>query len=234
MKKVAQVLLVLFAISACSSSSKHPTVVHHTEPNLMINTDWIEDAGCPLTEYIPGHYSGLCSSESPLLELGCERIDVNHLLGGLPYPVVTCENSGLEPLGTDFTVVGCYLSYRTEAFLTFRDGAYQFIGKEEIKNMSVPIESPDEALSYVLASTNYYAIYDIEVDSYNYYFVNEIKDTFVEETQNGYLVHLFSDLEPHCGCGEHYTDAVDILVDRDGNIKLVKSRHIYKIDACVD
>lgn len=238
MKKVViivQVMLALFAISACSSLSKHPTVIHHAPPSLEINTDWIEEAGCDLNEYSPGHYSGTCSSESPLLKMGCERIKATYLFGALPYPVVICTNSGLEPLGSDYVEVGCYLSQHTKALLIFRDGTYQFVGVDDIKAMSVPIESPEEALSYVLAVTDdYYEMYDIEIESSYEYFVNEIEDTFVEQTQNGYLLHLFVNLEPKCSCGNHYTDAVDVLVDREGEIKEVESRHFYKFDGCVD
>jgi hypothetical protein len=256
MKKAiaVQVLLVLFVISACSPStvvetdqatrqptvqidqeSKQPVVTHHAMPNLRVDTGWIKDAGCSLHQYSSGYYSGSCSSESPLLKLGCESIEVKDVLGGLPYPVVTCTNSSLMPLGEDYTQVGCYLSQRTEALLTFRDGIYQFVGVDEVKAMSVPIESPEEALSYVLAVTDdYYEMYDIEIESYYEYFVDEIEDTFVEQTQNGYLLHLFANLEPKCSCGDHYTDAVDVLVDRDGEIKEVESRHFYKFDGCVD
>lgn len=242
-KAVVQVLLFLFAISACSSSLEYPTVIYptvvnptvinHTEPNIKINTDWIEEAGCPLDQYSPGHYSALCSPQSPLFELGCERIEVNHLLGGLSYPVVTCENDNLEPLGTDYIDTGCYLSHRTEALLTFRDGSYQFVGREEIKAMSVPIESPDEALSYILATTDYYAMYGIEIESYYVYYTDSVEDTFVEETPDGYLLHLFYNLEPRCGCGDHYTETADVLVQRDGRIT-VKYHKFYKFDVCID
>jgi hypothetical protein len=222
------VLIILLTISACSSSLEyptivystvtHPTFIHHAEPNLRIDTDWVEDAGCSLDQH--GHYSGgLCSPDSPLRKLGCERIEVNHLFGGLPYPVVMCANDSLEPLGTDYTDAGCYLSHHTEALLTFRDGSYQFVGKEEITAMSVPIESPDEALSYILASTEYYEMYGIEIDSHYEYFATNVEDTFVEEKPEGYLLHLFYDIEPRCGCGDHYTESVDFLVQRDCRIK---------------
>jgi hypothetical protein len=213
--------------------SKQPSVIHHTAPTLKVNTDWIKKAGCPLKKYYSGRYSGTCSSDSPLLKMGCEEIEVRDLFGGLPYPVVTCENYGSEPLGTNYKEAGCYLSSHTETLLTFRNDTYQFIGTEEIRAMSVPIESPDEALSYVLATTDYYALYDIKPDSYSYYLVDEIEETFVQETQNGYLLHLFSDLDP-CGCGDHYTDAVGILVSKDGVIKQIDSYHFYKSNACAD
>jgi hypothetical protein len=226
--------LVLSMISACSSFTKTPEVIEHPVPDLQVGTEWVEQAGCALDRYSPGHYSGTCSEDSPLAMMGCERITASDLLGGLPYPVVICENTELDSLGDDSVQVGCYLSYRTEALLTYRDGVYQFIGKDEIKTISVPIESPDEALSYVLASTNYYAMYDIEIDSFYHYFPSEIEETFVEETQNGFLLHLFVNLEPECGCEIHYTDAVEVSVDRDGNIRMVDSHHIYLFDGCVD
>ena len=238
---IAQMILAFFVVSACSSSTvvtdeapKQPIVIHHEPPKLRMNTDWVEDAGCKLTRYAPWSYSGNCLPYSSLREMGCERIEANYLLGGLSYPVATCTNSNLEPLGPHSEKVGCLLSERTEALIALVNGTYQFVGPEDIKTLSVPIESPNEALSYVLASKDYYAMYDIEIESYYEYFVDQIDDTFVEETEKGYLVHLFVGVEPVCSCGDHYTDAVDILVTREGKIKIVDSHHFYKFDGCVD
>lgn len=255
-KRIVTVLLVTLILAACAPGtrviptstfiiiptstsepptpiSKQPKIIHHTAPNLKVDTDWIKEAGCPLNEYTPGRYSATCSSNSPLLKMGCEGITANDLFGGLAYPVVTCENYGLEPLGSNYKEAGCYLSGHTESLLTFRDDAYQFIGTGEIQAMSVPIDSAEEALSYALAATDYYALYDIEIDAWYFYLVDEIEETFVQETRDGYLVHLFSDLNP-CGCDVHYTDAVDILVSSDGGIKQIESRHFYTSEACAD
>ena len=226
-------LLFLFILVACSPTYKQPTVIHHAMPNLKVSTDWVETAGCHLNATSPERYSGSCTSESPLLKMGCERIEVSYLFGGLSFPVVTCANSDLELLGTDYAQVGCMFQ-QTEAFLTLKDGNYQFVGTDEIKAMSVPIDSPDEALSYALVTTDYYAAYDFIINSYREFLVDKIEDTFVEEVPNGYIVHLFSNQEPQCGCGTHYTNSVAVLVYKNGNIKKINSHHVYKYDACVD
>lgn len=254
-----QILLFLLVVSACSPKTNqelyqtrvevtqetnqptveatqefnHPTVIHHKAPDSKVETDWIEKAGCPLNEYSSGLYSGTCSSDSPLLKMGCDSITVDDLLGGLPYPMVTCENSNLMPLGNDYSQIGCYLSQRTVSLLTFRDGTYQFIGAKDVKAMSVPIESQEEALSYVLSTTKYYARYDIEIESYYEYYVDKIEATFIEETPKGYHLHLFSEPDP-CGCDNHYTDAVDIIVDRNGDITIADSQRIYGFYGCAD
>jgi hypothetical protein len=228
------VVLFLFVISACSSV-KHPKIVNHKAPNLHVDTDWIEKAGCHLSNDYAGNYWGTCAPDSPLLSMGCQEIIVDDLLGGLPHPVVKCAIPELaEPSRAGFTHVGCALSGLNEALLTFKDGAYQIVGNDEIKSMTVPIESPDEALSYVLATTKYYTMYDIEIHSGYIYFISKIEASFVKQTRHGYLLHLFSGPEPQCGFGNHYTEAVDILVDNDGNIELVKSYLIYNFNGIIE
>lgn len=251
MKKFVIIVLALSTISACSlspqnptdvsavitptktSAPKQPTIIHHSAPKLKVNLDWVEEAGCQLNEYSSGYYSGYCSSESPLYKMGCESILATYLFGGLPFQVVTCTNSNLEPLGPHYVERGCLISERTEALVAFINGTYQFVGQDDIKAMSAPIESPNEALSYVLVSGDYYARYAIELDTFEEYLVDQIDDTFVEVTDIGYLVHVFRHRNP-CGCQEHILDAVTVFVGKGGSIKVIDSYSISKNETCVD
>ncbi len=232
-KLITLVISVLVTVSACSST-KQPDVINHSKPDLKIETTWIESAGCQLQEVSPGYFSASCQADSALRQLGCEYITAKYLFGGLPYPVVLCENYHDEVSEPAFTKVGCYLSTRNEALLININGVYQLVDDKDLQSIVAPIESADEALSYVIATTDYYAMYDLELEKHSHYYVNKIEETYVRETPTGYLVHLFYFQEPFCGCGKHYVNAVDILVHTDGSTKLVKSRHFYSFSGCVD
>jgi hypothetical protein len=231
--KIILIIPFLLLLSACSSVSKTPEIIRHSLPITDLDTSWIESAGCQQQGIYPRYFYANCPPNSPLRELGCEEITVDNLLGGLPYPIAICENHQYQVNDPVFTKVGCLLSTRNEALLLFKEGVYQLVDIEDLKSIVAPIESSEEALSYVLATTNYRAMYNLEIDPYKY-FVNKIEETCVLETPTGYLVHLFYDQEPYCGCGKHYTNVVDIHVDKDGKTRTVKSRHFYMFNGCVD
>lgn len=209
--------------------SKNPIIIHHAKPSLKVDTAWIKNAGC----------TPACPPESPLYKLGCEEIVVEDVYGGLAQPVVRCVNrfgTGNAPINDHFIMTGCTLSTRHEALITFKNGAYEFVTRSKLESFSVPIDSPDEALSYALASTKYLAWYDTESTRFDseYYFVDKVDETFVTETQEGYRVHLFSEFEPKCSCAEHFKNQVDVLIGRDGSIGFDNFDHFYKVDFCAD
>ncbi|MCJ7696367.1 MAG: hypothetical protein MUO40_13220 [Anaerolineaceae bacterium] len=232
-KLIIQFFVLILFISACSPESKHPTIIHHSAPDLKVDSAWIEQVDCPLEERSPQYYSGTCSPDSELYKMGCEQIGVSHLFVGLSYPLVLCNNFKYDSPGPEFAEVGCYLGNHHEAFLILRNGSYQLLGIGDLKKIFTPINSPNEALSYVLASTEYYPKYNIRIMSEHHYFVDEVEETYVKETKDGFLVHLFYDPKP-CGCDEHYTDIVDVLVKHDGTIRVKRSYHFSKAFMCVD
>jgi len=169
---IIQTFILFLIVSACSPESKQPTIIHRAAPDLKVETAWIEKAGCSLEEPAPLYSSGTCPSNSELFKMGCEKIGVSHLFGGLSYPLVLCYNFEYDSPGTEFAEVGCYLGNHHEAFLILKNGSYQLLGSGDLKDILAPINSPNEALSYVLASTEYYPQYDLEILSYNHYFVD--------------------------------------------------------------
>jgi hypothetical protein len=234
---IAPAFLALTIVLSCSSfdlnikppAKKPPKIIHHASPNLHVDTDWIEQAGCALNE----HNWGTCLPDSPLKKLGCDEIWVLDLFGGLDYPVIMCNSNEVTSPGAHFVHAGCYLSEHYEAYIMFRDGEYQFVeGIREFRSLFAPIESADEALSYALAATDYYATYEIEIDPEYTYFVDEIEETYAKDVQDGYLLHLFIDLGECCGSGS--TDAVDIVVRRDGTITYGKHQAISEYERCID
>jgi hypothetical protein len=107
-----------------------------------------------------------------------------------------------EFIYTDGCMMPIYVRYAIE-----KDGQFQLLKNQgELKATYAPIESPDEALSYALASTGLEARYNLETPSGYRYQVNQLEDTHVVETGDGYDVLLYH--YQVCGCGPHTTSTV--------------------------
>jgi hypothetical protein len=221
----------LLVLAACGSVR----LVNHSEPDLAVNTDWLEKAGCTPGEGGSAWWD--CTPAGPLGTLGCEQVRVDALLGGLSpsYPLVECVDYIVEPLDKPgWRREGCMVSY-LRTHVTFKDDSYQLIdGAAELQPVYAPVESADKALSYALAATDLHAHYGQVVESFGRYLTNELEDTHVEEIGGGYAVHLFRAQRPLCGCGLHTVDAVDVLVTREGQVKEASSQPIWEFEACID
>jgi hypothetical protein len=234
-KRLLLQVVSLFLIVLVSVACGNPKVVNHPRPDLTVNTDWLETAGCTPREGLSGLWD--CRYRSPLVTLGCEHITIFDLLGGLSpsHPLVICANdSGKIGNSTKFRKGGCIMpSFSSQ--LLFKDDAYQLVsGAAELQTVFAPVESRDEALSYALAATNLYARYGQQIHQYFRYHVNALEDTHVDEVTDGYVVHLFTPAQPECGCGVHTVYAVDVLVTREGQVQETKSQPIYEFSACID
>lgn len=108
--------------------------------------------------------------------------------------------------------------------------------EEDFRQVFAPIESPDEALSYVLAVRNLMAYYGLKYDPAYEYEIDVVEDTHVTPEPGGYRVHLFYDQV--FGCGPHWTSAVDMHVSVEGNVEEAASRPIFRDpnldELCVD
>jgi hypothetical protein len=122
-------------------------------------------------------------------------------------------------------------------YVILRDGQFELIeAEEEFRSIFAPVGSPNEALSYALAVRNLSAYYDLAPESRLEYFVEEIQDTHVEPTEDGYIVHLFDyDL---FGCGPHLTYAVEVWVSTQGDVAEIRREQIFhdpkQDNLCVD
>jgi hypothetical protein len=181
-----------------------------------------------------------------LAALSCEEIrKPSDLLGALEpsYPIAICY---AHPLGADNTKMieeGKYF-YNTGGiipayvrYVVLQDDQFVLIETEdEFRAIFAPVTTEEETLSYVLAVQDLSAYYDLERDPRLQYFVDEIEDTYVEVTANGYLVHLF--YYEVFGCGPHLTYAVDVHVTTQGYLEVVNREKIYKDPSednlCVD
>jgi hypothetical protein len=222
--------------------------VNHSQPELTVDFSVFENVGCPPDQY--GFRR--CETDSPLADLGCDEIrKPSNLLGALDpsYPIALClvipyqnaegpgvENALMLAEGKYFFntggIVPTYVRY-----VVFRDNQFELIETEdEFRSVLAPIAAPEEALSYALAVRGLSAFYNLELDPKYQYFVDEIEDTYVEETAGGYLVHLF--FYEVFGCGSHLTYTVDVEVTTQGDVNEISREAIYKDpsedELCVD
>lgn len=189
-----------------------------------------------------------CISESSLAALGCNEIQLPlSLIGGLnpPYPIAECvvvpDQTNVETQAE--IEKGLYFFYTGGLFgeymryVIFQDGELRLLRSEdEFRAIYAPIESPEEALSYVLAVTNLSALYGLEYSPAYTYEVGTIEDTYVTSETDGYKLHLFH--EAVFGCGPHWISEVQMHVSAQGIIREVSSRPLFRDanqdDLCID
>ena len=226
--KLWMAIWLLIFLSACQSK---PEFINHAPPNLAVPMDVFSD-------------------DALLANFGCDEIQApSSLIGGLEpsYPIAICAiqnipGEGREDLAAEIDS-GQFLYYTGGLFgsyvryIIYQNGEFVLLKTEEdLRKLFTPIESPEEALSYVLAVKNLSASYGIQYDPAYEYEVDTIEDTYVTPDTDGHLVHLFHDQT--FGCGPHWISEVDVHVSVEGNIEERSSRHIFRDpsidDVCFD
>lgn len=227
MKQTLRRLLWFFIfLAACRGE---PTFIHHPAPDLTVDA-------------LP--------NVANTTALGCSEIwTPPNLLGGLNprYPIAMCAIDSNRDQWSDELqeeIEGDQFVYYTGGLFGYyvryviqQDDQFVVLKTEaEFRDVFAPIESPEEALSYVLGVRNFSAYYDLQYDPAYEYEVDSIEDTHVSAGESNYLVHLF--YNQVFGCGPHWTSAVDVRVSRDGEVEQVASKPLYRDpsmdEVCVD
>lgn len=215
-------------LAACTGT---PQFINHEPPSLTVSSDAFNDA-------------------ETLAPLGCDEVQApSSLVGGLnpAYPIALCiiryiPGEGSEEL-RDETESGQFFYYtggllgNYVGYIIHQNGEFVLLKTEEdFRKVFAPIESSEEALSYVLAVRNLMAYYGLKYDPGYEYEVGVVEDTYVTPEPGGYLVHLFYDQV--FGCGPHWTSAVDMRVSAEGNVEEAASQPIFRDpnldELCVD
>jgi hypothetical protein len=221
------------APTATTVASSAPRFVNHPRPELLVDVEPFEEAGCSLREGIRAR----CGSEPWLGVLNCDWMSKPpDLLGGLApsYPMALCLRE--EDQGGYLYKIGASLPAYV-GYVVLRDGEPTSARTEEaLQALFAPVESAEEALSYALAVTGLEAYYGLQLEPKLRYYAQTIEDTHVERTQEGYLVHLYH--YQRFGCGVHDTYAVDLQVSPEGRVQEVGRVAAFKNPAqdgvCVD
>ncbi len=213
--------------------------INHPKPGLSIVFDDFKDVGCPLEQY----GEGLCNSNSPLFALGCPLIrKPSNLLGGLnpAYPIATCivhpyylnpDRPGeiynkMMAEGEYFYTEG-YFPVDFIRYVIVRDNQFQLIKTEaELREIYAPIETSEEALSYVLTAKDLSAYYDLKRNPDYEYQSEVIEDTYVKPVENGYHLHMFQ--REVVGCGPHWTWGIEVHITSEGIIREISREKVFK------
>ena len=104
-------------------------------------------------------------------------------------------------------------------YLVLFEGQIQLVDSVDgLASLFAPIDSAEEALSYAVATSGLSALYDINETPDLKLYTTPVEETFVKETGDGYLVHLFHTYL--CGCGPHIVRSMDVTVSKDGTITI--------------
>ena len=107
---------------------------------------------------------------------------------------------------------------------------------DELAKLFAPIETPEEALSYAIATTGLSAVYDTDLPRSYRFLVDKIEDTHVAQTSTGYEVFLYDDYL--CGCGPHTVSLVKVQVTTEGKVSLMEPVPVFQDpkndDLCID
>lgn len=213
--------ILLLSVSACQLGLE---IIHHAPPDLSIDFSPFQTA-----------------QPNAFTELGCDEIgQPSALLGGLEpsYPIAVCVIPFTPPdeVTTDIETElqnGQFLYATGGLFPVFyryviqRNGEFVLIKtEEEFRNVYAPIESPDEALSYVLAVRNLGAYFGIEKVAGYEYEVNVLEDTHVVPDGDGYLLNLYH--YQLFGCGPHWTSVVNIHLASDGTLQELSVEPVFR------
>jgi hypothetical protein len=245
-------LAVLFTILACGmpdlpffqttptpAGSIRPKFTNYRTPEFQIDIQAFSDAGCKPD---PEGKLRCPPNLPPFDQVGCFEISAApSILGGLTpaYPLMLCTidaNPGSEPTPDQYIYsVGCQ-EQTYFRLVIFKDGQPIAIkNRAELKAAFAPIDTPQEALSYAIAATGFSAYFGLKDENMRY-ITPTISDSYVENAQDGYVVHLYSYNE--CGCGPHATNTRRININRSGNVDIEDAHPAWedpsKDDVCVD
>ena len=212
--------------------SVSPTIIPHPKPALSVDLQVLRNAGCAIDW---GRYGGawVCPDNAAIKALGCDTLAPDNLFAGFTpfYPIMRCGSFKSEPPDSEHyrCLDGFYRSY-----LLFKGSQYRLIANQsELQALFAPVESADEALAFALVVTDLAAKFSLDGAGGEYY-SKTIEGTHVDETPEGYVVHLFANPARRCDCGTFVTSAVDVLVTREGRVEVSESQPAYGYSACID
>jgi hypothetical protein len=193
-----------------------PVFINHDAPAITFDRTSLEATGCTIDEV-----DGVtCPADSPITSLPCSSVALpGDLLGALSGDVTLvarCQQIATEPGAQTEGIYksGCMLLQQNIYLVEFQGYIVQIGSVDAFRTNFAPIEDADEALSYALALTGLSARYDVAPQEGLQYFTDRIEDTYVQQIEDSYLVHLWH--QEICGCSPFMTSQVDVLVHPDG------------------
>jgi hypothetical protein len=188
--------------------------IHDGGEGLLCSPGCIEAAGVGLA----------CSAKASAL--GCdEPLRVDHSLDGLtPRASIAPCYGAADGIGGFGCLLGPHVYRR---FVIASGGRLELVRNEtEFAKRFAPVESAEEALAFALALTEARAFFDGKLPRDAVPYPGELPTTSVDAVASGWVVHLFE--YEGCGCGPHDEVVVDFLVTREGKVKWVGNRPVWR------
>jgi len=158
-------------------------------------------------------------------------------LGGLnpSYPTAIIFKDCTAVQDTDWMSGGMMCGF-SKILIKKPDGYVLINNRAELKNTYSPITSDQEALSYAILYTRFFAVFDISFFKSSYdYFGETPTISYVKQQSGSYIVHLFS--KKTFGCDHPYYSAL-VQVEKNGDVKVLKIEASFQNPAerglCVD
>ena len=228
-----------------TTSVKMPKLINHPHPNIQVDlTAFLNTSGCR-----KGPTPQIEGCENLRAKMGCDQfIQPDALWGAIipAYPMVLClilPDSRQYPQSlTDAKKLELEVikEIEKEGYLTLKpgkerlytrlvilkEGQFQLLkNSDDLKTAFAPIESPAEALSYALMTTQLKAYYDQQIKPDYRYYTDVIEDTHIVVTRKGYDVLLYGYKD--FGCSSHPTSTTLVTVRVNGLISYPSQRVAY-------
>jgi hypothetical protein len=181
-----------------------------------------------------------CENAPAIKAFGCNRTDVPLYAGGLTpkTPIVECEfqhaRFEVDEKKLEGVNLGGGFLLLERKFIIF-DNGFRLLGKKEFEQRFLPIETPDEAVSYVTETTTAYPVFNLSVPA-GWRVYGDVNPTTFETAPEGFKVRMFD--YDFFGCGPHDYYAVEYLVTPQGEVKQLSTRAVFanpELDGlCVD
>jgi hypothetical protein len=141
------------------------------------------------------------------------------------YPMIT--GYFINKFDKSFITQDGGIIYACRCLVINKNGKFILIdSQEKIKEYFAPIQSKEEAISYLSLSTHSYPIYDFKFVKENFEFKKTILNkTYVDSLTDGYKVHLFEKLV--FGCEHPYFEVVYEL-KQDGTFIEKSRKEIFR------
>lgn len=171
----------------------------------------------------------------------CDRVEEQRLAGLSPaYPALTCSHIGWDAPKEYVESSGCKMHVTHQyIFEVPRNGTKELVlikTKDEFTKFFAPIESPAEAIGYLMAVTQAYGTKVLPSFRDGEWKVKGARPTTVVDKGDEYTVRMFQ--QGHCGCYIPFFDEVTFSLKRDGAFTVVSTVRLWEDDPkneiCVD
>lgn len=232
MKRLAQIIVCVLALVSGTSCTAAPDFIHHPPPSVTpLELQAFSEQGC-----VAVNSSIDCSNNEDAVRFCDDFFRPDDILGALTpsLPIVGCQfvlytpsDGEMVERPDDFLFQGGGMRPMAVRYLVLDNDQIRLIATEaEFRDLFAPIETAEEALAYVVATTNLKPRYDITYEPQYEYDVNTIEDTHIEATSDGWHMNLFH--FQVFGCGPHYHQGYEVNVTADGEVHREPPINLYR------